>query len=115
MIMLKELRKRKGMRQADLCKLVGVAQPTLSGWESGKCQVDDAIKIKLAEIFNVTIDELMGIKNAPLPVYTDEEAQLLEDFRKLSPAGQAAALGVVHAYTLMSEYAKKTKLGGASV
>ena len=39
----------------------------------------------------------------------NEELMLLEYFRKLNNAGQLAAISVVRAYSVMSEYAKKEK------
>ena len=109
MIRLKELRKAKKVSQTALGKYLGVAQPTISGWEQGKFQIDDINKIKIAEYFNVTVDELLGAEKNSSPVFTNEELMLLEYFRKLNNAGQLAAISVVRAYSVMSEYAKKEK------
>lgn len=57
---LKELRKSRNLTQAELAKILGIAQPTLSGWENDKFQIDDDIKTKIADYFGVTVDYLLG-------------------------------------------------------
>ena len=72
---------------------------------------------KLAQGMGMELDELvrsidkdMVVSLMPTtPILTDEELQLIADFRKLNREGQNAALGVVHAYTLMESYIKKEK------
>ena len=115
MIRLKELRKAKKVSQAALGEYLGVAQPTISGWEHGNFQIDDANKIKIAKFFNVTVDELLGAENNPSPVFTDKELVLLEYFRKLNIEGQEAAISVVRAYSVMSEYAKKENFNSRTI
>lgn len=57
---LKELRKSRNLTQAELAKILGIVQPTLSGWENDKFQIDDDIKTKIADYFGVTVDYLLG-------------------------------------------------------
>lgn len=57
---LQELRKAKGINQAELAKLFGVKQTTVSGWEIGRRQMDHQTLVKLAEYFDVSIDYLLG-------------------------------------------------------
>ena len=57
---LKELRKSKGLTQAELGNLLGVSQNTYSYWERGKVRIDNDSLAKLASIYDVTIDYLMG-------------------------------------------------------
>lgn len=57
---LKELRLEKGMNQKETAKILGIAQPTLSGWETGRTQIDYDNLIKAADFYNVTIDYLLG-------------------------------------------------------
>lgn len=59
---LKELRKSRGLNQTELDKKLGVSQATLSGWEAGAHQPDHEALIKLAGIFNVTPDYILGIE-----------------------------------------------------
>ncbi len=57
---LKLLRTRANMKQTDLAKKLGIAQSTLSGWETGKFEIDNANLNKLALLFDVSIDYLLG-------------------------------------------------------
>lgn len=112
MIRLKELRKQRGLNQTDLAKAIGIAQPTLSGWESEKFQIDDANKIKLADYFGVSIDYLMGrndvpqtVKGVRIPIYGSvpagiplEAIENIEGYEEITPAlaskGQYFALKI---------------------
>lgn len=57
---IKKYRLAAGMKQVELCKIVGITQGALSGWENGKYEPDIKSLNKMAELFNTTIDELMG-------------------------------------------------------
>lgn len=57
---LKELRKSKGLTQAELGSLLGVSQNTYSYWEREKVRIDNDSLAKLASIYDVTMDYLMG-------------------------------------------------------
>lgn len=74
---LKFLRERFGMEQIDLAKKLGrKSSSSISEWESGKYTPKMSTLKKIAEIFNVNIDDLMkkDLKNPteeiiqPLPV-----------------------------------------------
>ena len=67
---LKELRKQHALSQTDFANILGIGQSTLSGWETGKFQIDDDSKKKIADYFDVSIDYLMGYSDiAQLPGY----------------------------------------------
>ena len=57
MNIIKELRKKKGVQQKELALVIGVAQPTVSEWESGKKDPSGERLKKLSEYFEV--DELV--------------------------------------------------------
>ena len=57
MNIVKELRKKKGIQQKELAIEIGVTQPTVSDWESGKKDPSGERLKKLALYFDV--DELM--------------------------------------------------------
>ena len=57
---LRELRKAKRMTQTDVASLVGIGQSAYSFWESGRSKIDDASLRKLAAIFGVSVDYLLG-------------------------------------------------------
>lgn len=57
---IKELRKEKNITQVRLAKSLNIAQPTLSGYETGNFQPDNETLLKIADFFGVTIDYLLG-------------------------------------------------------
>ena len=60
MTAIKELRESSGLSQTALSSKLGIAQNTLSQYESGARQVPDNIKISLSKIFDVPVDLLVG-------------------------------------------------------
>jgi transcriptional regulator with XRE-family HTH domain len=59
---IKKLRKDKGMTQEDLAQYVGVSTPAISKWESGTTYPDITILPILANLFEVTTDNLLNYK-----------------------------------------------------
>lgn len=54
-----ELRKQKHMSQEQLAEKIGVARQTISKWELGETSPDIEQSKKLAQIFHVSLDELV--------------------------------------------------------
>ena len=59
---LKELRQAKGLSQKELGEALGFCNQTVSFWESGRHEPDYDSLIAIAKFFDVSIDELLGIK-----------------------------------------------------
>ena len=59
---IKELRKEKNLSQSQLAEMLFTSQDTVSLWERGKSFPDIPMLIKLAKIFNVTSDYLLGLE-----------------------------------------------------
>lgn len=57
---LKEIRKQKGIKQEVLCKMLGVTQATISGWEIGRAHPSSEMLLKLAQALDVSVDYLLG-------------------------------------------------------
>ena len=53
-------RKKQGLTQEELAKELGVTNQSVSKWESAQCCPDISLIPKLAEIFDISIDELFG-------------------------------------------------------
>lgn len=60
-----ELRKDKGLKQADLAVILGTTGKNISKYETGETTPPDETKIAIAEYFDVSLDYLMEL--------TDEE------------------------------------------
>ncbi len=59
---LKELRTERNLGQVELAKAIGVSKGVISLWENGLREPTMYSLISLAEFFNVSIDELVGLK-----------------------------------------------------
>jgi len=57
---LKVLRKQKGFSQEELAVRVNVVRQTISKWEKGLSVPDADTVMKLAEVFGVSVNELLG-------------------------------------------------------
>lgn len=59
---LKSLRKSCGIDQRGLANYLNVSIKTISHWETGYSEPSIVQLVKLADFFDVTIDELVGRK-----------------------------------------------------
>ena len=53
-------RKKQGFTQVELAQRLGVTNQSVSKWESAQCCPDISLIPKLADIFEISIDELFG-------------------------------------------------------
>ncbi len=58
---LKQLRIEKGLTQKESCKIFGVAESTISHYESDKRNPDHEFLIKCAQHYHVSIDWMLGL------------------------------------------------------
>lgn len=64
-ITIKKLREEKQMTQQEFSKLLGVSPSTVGMYEQGRRAPDKEILLKIAKIFNVTTDYLLGNSEYP--------------------------------------------------
>lgn len=57
---LKNLRKKAGFTQVDVASKLGISQPAYASWERGVKKPTQENLVKIAQIFNVSIDYLVG-------------------------------------------------------
>lgn len=63
------LRKSRGFTQQELADLLGVSFQTVSKWENHVTMPDITMLPALAELFEVSVDELLGLKPLAEEVY----------------------------------------------
>ena len=89
---IKEERIKKNLSQQQLGRELNVTQQAIGKWEKNLSEPDTTALIKLSEIFNITVDNILGIKTiTPTPSYnsslnnslTSEEREILETYRNL--------------------------------
>ena len=67
---LAALRKEKGYSQEDLAEKLGVSRQAVSKWENGEASPDTNNLIALADLYGISLDELVGKKG---PASSNEE------------------------------------------
>lgn len=82
---LVQLRKEKGIYQADLANALNIEQGAISHWEKGRRTPDKDMLILLADYFDVTVDYLLGRSDNKNPsnglhtkTITDEDGYSIE-------------------------------------
>lgn len=60
---LVELRKERGFSQKEVAKMLGIDRSNYSKYELGKLEVNPAMIRKLTELYNVSADYIIGIKD----------------------------------------------------
>lgn len=64
---IKDLRKDKNMSQQKLADLLGVSRSTVAMWEVSSNEPDHETLSRLADLFGVTVDYLLGRTDDPSP------------------------------------------------
>ena len=59
---LKTLRKTRGLSQEELAVRLNVVRQTISKWEKGLSVPDADMLIRIAEVFEVSVSEILGAK-----------------------------------------------------
>lgn len=57
---IRELRKKLNINQKKMAELLNIHQSSISEWEKGSYNPNETQKLKLCELFNYTLDYLMG-------------------------------------------------------
>lgn len=65
---LKELREEKGYTQLDVSRHIGVPKTTYANYEQGRREVSNDMLAKIASLYGVTTDYLLGLSNRRAPV-----------------------------------------------
>jgi len=80
---LKILRTRKGLSQEELADRLNVVRQTVSKWEKGLSVPDSEMLIRIAEVFEVSVGELLGETIQPEPERSELQ-QLSEKLENLN-------------------------------
>ena len=70
---IKALRTSTGISQQRLADMLGVSRPTITQVESGERKVSSDELIKLSEIFNVSVEQLICLKDEPEVILKDKK------------------------------------------
>lgn len=99
-----ELRKNAHLNQVGLAMKLNVSQKMISAYESGTHQPSIDTLIRMSEIFNVSVDYIIGNSDIKCPAdsfskigLTENEIKLLDIYKKLGREKQQQAIGIIFA------------------
>lgn len=95
MLPLKQLRDREGITQAELSRKLKISPSTVGMWEQGRREPDCEMLKRIAKFFKVTTDYLLGNEIERGERFSEEEAKLIQDYRRLDEDGKTLARGVI--------------------
>lgn len=113
------LREERGWTQAQLGKLLNVKDSAVSKYETGKIPLTDDTLKRLSEIFNVSIDYILGlspVKNPEgtsyakpkiLDILTSGNEELLNSLEGLSEESRKKALEYIEMLKTLEEVKSK--------
>lgn len=90
---IRTLRQAHSLSQKELAAKLDVSQNTVASYETGRTEPGVAMLAKLAIIFDVTTDYLIGVER-PL---SGQDADIIERFRALPPEDKIVAHKVISA------------------
>ena len=91
-----EARQNAGLSQTQVAEIVGIPQQTYAGWERKACAINPEHMARLADLFGVTVDALVGREQSLRRGGPKGKAQrLFEEVSNLPRARQQRILGVV--------------------
>ena len=80
---LLELRKQKGLTQADMAKLLKITPQAYSLYETNKNNISNETLCILADFFEVSTDYLLGRQESIPSFLSEEERKIIDLYRKL--------------------------------
>ena len=91
---IKDLRRKRGMTQLQLADRVGVSAQVISNLERSYTsdRTKPEVLVAIAETLSTSVDYLIGSRTSDQTLFTNEEKELLQTFRKLKPYQQALIL-----------------------
>ena len=99
---LKEFRRRNGMTQEDVAKALGIPKKTYQNYEREVREADLGVLCALADLYGVTLDELMGRTstispgelNAIVAEVEKQQDEIVSIFQVLNADGRALLLSI---------------------
>lgn len=105
---VRELRERKGLTQKQLAKMIGISSGCLSKYETGKTLPDPDTLIKFADVFNVSVDYIIG-RNSFQYDYELMKNDYVKSYTCFDLLSDALSLDIKHR-RLLIEFLNLTKI-----
>ena len=96
---IKELRESKGMTQVRLSIELEVSQETVSAYEKGKHYPSVDVLLKMSDIFDSSIDYILGLSDIKRPISSAElsadDLNIISSYRSLPSNKKAMVLAYI--------------------
>ena len=92
-----ECRKKKNITQAQLAEKLSITDRAISKWETGKSMPDSSLMLKLCEILDITVTELLIGELASKENNKSNEKLLLEMFKQKEKSELSAEKSLLRA------------------
>ena len=92
MLAIKKIRERLGLTQTAVARELGVSRQTYNNWELGKRQADYEYLLRLGELFNTSVENILTGCLEDAPPLTDQQEHLAELAEAGDPSPQVRML-----------------------
>lgn len=92
---LKKYRKKAGITQGELATKLDMSRSAITNWENNFSEPSIEMLVKISNIFNVGLDELIGTNYYALNV---DRIKLLNIYNNLNPEGKRRMLETVEVF-----------------
>lgn len=82
---IKRMRQNKGLTQEQLADILGVSPAAVSKWEAKNTYPDITMLVPLAQVFNITLDELMQYDEEKTKL---QIASILQEYKQMTVEGR---------------------------
>lgn len=103
---VKNIRVRKELTQAEVAGALGVSSVVYSRYETGARQPSIDILVRLADIFGVTVDYLLGRQDIEDSTLSDYELRLIIASRNADERAKEDALHILNAHAVNPKAAR---------
>ena len=102
---VRTIRKSKGLKQSDLADMLEVKRSTVGKWETGDNRPTLEVLERMADLFEISIDDLLCRKPVIDKFKRDEQnVRLLASYSKLNDFGKKEAVKRVSELCLIPQY-----------
>jgi transcriptional regulator with XRE-family HTH domain len=100
-----KIRKERGITQVELAKTLGVTQSMVSRIERGELRLNGEVIVKLAKLYKVSTDELLGVKpiSEPTPSVSRRWLKRLTKIEQLPKRDQDGLIQTIDRYLKASD------------
>ena len=86
---MKLLREQHNLSQTDIAKLLNISRQSYNFYENEKRDPDTEMLIRIADLFNVSLDYLLGRTNDSSPITKEKtpshQEEVLQDLKDITP------------------------------